>query len=207
MPDARKSPITPRDEYLAQLDRWLHNGNAPIAVALADLDQFEEVNAKHGFEAGDAVLVAWETVLKSNLDDAAVVHRLGGDEYGVSFPGKTAETALVLMEEIRRHFVAREIEGIDQHLSVSVGIAANPPHADTAEGLWRRAGEALMRAKRHGANQVSIYVEEKMTLKSNYYSRASLDRLAKLSVSSNRTEASLLREALDDLFSKYNDRL
>jgi predicted DNA-binding protein len=41
-----------------------------------------------------------------------------------------------------------------------------------------------------------------MVLKSNYYSRASLDRLSKLATRMNRTEASLLREALDDLFQK-----
>ena len=37
-----------------------------------------------------------------------------------------------------------------------------------------------MRAKREGAGRSVIYIEEKMTMKSNYYSRAMLDRLAKL---------------------------
>lgn len=46
-----------------------------------------------------------------------------------------------------------------------------------------------------------------MVLKSNYYSRANLDRLSKLSAVSGRTEASLLRESLDDLVEKYRDRL
>lgn len=55
--------------------------------------------------------------------------------------------------------------------------------------------------------RVVIYVEEKMTLKSNYYSRASLDRLSKLASATERTEASLLREALDDLLKKHRDRL
>ena len=41
----------------------------------------------------------------------------------------------------------------------------------------------------------------------NYYSRATLARLAKLSASTERTEASLLREALDDLLEKYRDSL
>ena len=45
-----------------------------------------------------------------------------------------------------------------------------------------------------------------MVLKSNYYSRASLDRLSKLAGEHNRTEASLLREALDDLFDKHRRR-
>jgi predicted DNA-binding protein len=64
-----------------------------------------------------------------------------------------------------------------------------------------------MRAKRDGRDRVALYVEEKMTLKSNYYSKANLERLAKLSTATDRTEASLLREALDDLLYKYWDEL
>jgi diguanylate cyclase len=83
----------------------------------------------------------------------------------------------------------------------------SPLHGTTAEELWRAAGEALMRAKRDGRDRVALYVEEKMVLKSNYYSKANLERLAKLSSATSRTEASLLREALDDLLYKHRDTL
>jgi diguanylate cyclase len=86
-------------------------------------------------------------------------------------------------------------------------VAANTPHGTTAEDLWRAAGAALMRAKRAGRDQIALYVEEKMVLKSNYYSRAALDRLTKLAGATGRTEASLLREALDDLVDKHGHRL
>ena len=98
-------------------------------------------------------------------------------------------------------------EGIPVALSASAGIAANPPHGTTAEELWRAAGEALMRAKRDGRDRVALHIEEKMVLKSNYYSKANLERLAKLSSATDRTEASLLREALDDLLYKHRDAL
>ena len=52
-----------------------------------------------------------------------------------------------------------------------------------------------------------IYVESKMVLKSNYYSKSQLDRLAKLSGALGRTEASLLREAVDDLIEKNRGEL
>jgi len=52
-----------------------------------------------------------------------------------------------------------------------------------------------------------MFVEEKMVLKSNYYSKANLERLAKLSSATDRTEASLLREALDDLLDKHKHAL
>jgi len=46
-----------------------------------------------------------------------------------------------------------------------------------------------------------------MVLKSNYYPKSQLERLAKLSAALGRTEASLLREALDDLIEKYRGEL
>jgi predicted DNA-binding protein len=46
-----------------------------------------------------------------------------------------------------------------------------------------------------------------MTLKSNYYPKAALERLSKLSAATGRTEASLLREALDDLLARRSDEL
>ena len=53
--------------------------------------------------------------------------------------------------------------------------------------LLRCANEALARGKREGGGRVAIYVEEKMVLKSNYCSRAALDRLSKLAARTNRT--------------------
>ena len=207
MPNTVRRPITDRDRFLADLDGQLHHGNAPLALALTDLDGFGDINDNYGRQAGDAVLVAWDRVLVANVPEDGSVIRLGGDEFVVILPGVSAENAVVLLEELRGHFATVTVEGVPTSLSASVGIAANPPHGATAEELWRAAGEALMRAKRHGRDRVAMYVEEKMILKSNYYSKANLERLAKLSSATDRTEASLLREALDDLLYKHRDHL
>jgi diguanylate cyclase len=199
--------VTDRGSFLADLDGLLHHGNAPLALALTDLDGFAAVNDSYGRDAGDAVLVAWNRVLEANVPDGGSVVRLGGDEFVVVLPGTSAENAVVLLEEVRGHFSSMSVEWTPIALSASVGIAANPPHGTTAEELWRAAGEALMRAKRDGRDRVALHIEEKMVLKSNYYSKANLERLAKLSSASDRTEASLLREALDDLLYKHRDAL
>jgi diguanylate cyclase len=199
--------VTDRGSFLADLDGLLHHGNAPLALALTDLDGFAAVNDSYGRDAGDAVLAAWNRVLEANVPDGGSVVRLGGDEFVVVLPGTSAENAVVLLEEVRGHFSSMSVEGIPVALSASAGIAANPPHGTTAEELWRAAGEALMRAKRDGRDRVALHIEEKMVLKSNYYSKANLERLAKLSSATDRTEASLLREALDDLLYKHRDAL
>ena len=199
--------VSDRVDFLIDLETQLHHGNAPLALALTDLDGFAAINKTYGRDAGDAVLAAWDRVLVANIPGDGSVARLGGDEYVVVLPGVSGENAVVLLEELRGHFATVTVMGVPCGLSASVGIASNPPHGATAEELWRAAGEALMRAKRNGRDRVAMYVEEKMVLKSNYYSKANLERLAKLSNATDRTEASLLREALDDLLSKHRDRL
>ena len=179
-----------------------------LALALADLDHFKEINDTLGHDAGDTVLRNFERTLTGSLPSEAIVGRIGGDEYAVALPDTSAEGALILLEEIRAHFTSRDASAeVPRRVQVCVGIASRPPHAQTIPELMRAAGEALYRAKREGRNRVAIYVEDKMTLKSNYYSKAMLERLSKLSNATGRTEASLLREALEELLAKYKDEL
>jgi diguanylate cyclase len=198
--------LTDRDNFLADLQGQLRLSEGPLALALTDLDDFVLINQTKGRNVGDAVLMAWYRVLRTNAPRNGSVARLGGDEFAVVLPGTSAENAVIVLDELCCHLADMAVEGV-ANVTASVGIAAIPPHATTAEELYRAAGEALMRAKRDGRNRVAMYVGEKMVLKSNYYSKASLERLAKLSSASDRTEASLLREALDDLLDKHKDAL
>jgi diguanylate cyclase (GGDEF)-like protein len=194
-------------EFLALVDKKAGAGTA-MAMVATDLDNFAALNSAAGHEAGDQALASWERTLTGSLPKEAIIGRLGGDEYSVALPEFSAETALIVFEEIRAHFTEHPFAPeVTPRLGVSAGVAARPPHATDTVDLLRAADQALARAKREGRSRVAIYVEEKMTLKSNYYTRATLDRLAKLSAHTGRTEASLLREGLDDLLAKYRDEL
>jgi diguanylate cyclase len=199
--------ISSRDDLNAVLEGSLHGGNAPVALALSDLDGFATVNRDQGHEVGDEVLALWEQTLLGNVPSDATVLRLGGDEYVAILPSLSVENALIVLDEIRSHFASHVEASLGVTCSASIGVAANPPHGTTVDALFQAAGQALMRAKRDGGDRIAIYVEEKMVLKSNYYSRANLERLAKLSAVTNRTEASLLRESLDDLIEKFRDQI
>lgn len=182
--------------------------DAPLTLALVDLDHFKEVNDDFGHAVGDEVLRNVERLLTGSLPADTSVARIGGDEFAAAFPDTPAEGALILFEEVRQHFANRPAaENLPRRMTLSVGLATLPTHAADPEELFRAADDALYRAKLEGRGRVAIYVESKMVLKSNYYPRAALDRLSRLSDGLGRTEASLLREALDDLVQKYREQL
>jgi diguanylate cyclase (GGDEF)-like protein len=187
-------------DLVAKVDLAVAGG--AVAVALTDLDRFSELHATKGRATARRALQIWVDTLVGSLPNDAIVGRLGGDEFGIALPNTSAENALILLDEVRSHLSGHPVDG--WVISATFGVAARPPHATETDDLFRCASEALSRGKRQGGGQVAIYVEEKMVLKSNYYSRGSLDRLSRLAGRLNRTEASLLREALDDLFRKLH---
>ena len=181
--------------------------NEMVSLALIDIDFFKTINDTYGHAVGDEVLASLQRILIGSLPNEAIVGRLGGDEYAILLPDMPAEGALIVLEEIRNHFSSRPpTKSISHNVAISIGIATRPTHASDFQELYKAADEALYRSKVQGRSKTSIYVESKMTLKSNYYSKPALDRLSKLSNSLDRTEASILREALDTILEKYSDK-
>lgn len=196
--------LTPRDDVAAAYDDL--PASLPLSVAMTDIDGFGPVNEAEGRDRGDAILGAFQDALTRNLPEGALVHRIGGDEWLIGLPGSSLENSLVLLNELRVHIEVADLGTAGHPITVSAGLAARPPHGNTGDELIRAADEAMSRSKRAGRNQVGIFIEEKMVMKSNYYSRATLDRLSALSRATNRTEASLLREAADKLLGEYAEQ-
>ena len=180
----------------------------PVALAMIDMDGFKRINDEFGHAVGDELLQAHARSFTGSLPADAIGSRFGGDEFVVALPGVSAEGALILFEEVRAYLTAHvPSKTIGRPVPITVGVAARPPHGSTLDELLRAGEAAMYRAKAEGRNRVALYVDEKMVMKSNYYDRGSLAKLAKLSENVGRTEASLLREALDALFTTYADEL
>ena len=209
MTEAQKDVLTGllnRAGFTAAFERL--DARSPVALAMIDTDGFKSINDELGHNVGDELLKAHAQSLAGSLPGDAVVSRFGGDEFLVALPNTSAEGALILLEEVRAYLASHvPIPEVGRPVPITVGIAARPPHGSNLDELLRAADGAMYRAKHEGRNRVAIHVDEKMVMKSNYYDRASLSRLSKLSENVGRTEASLLREALDDLFAKHMDQL
>ena len=144
------------DESLAtELTRAERLGG-PVALILADVDDFKTVNDKYGHPTGDIVLrdlaqTLWETVRE--IDVAA---RWGGEEFAVILPGTDLEGAAQVAERIRVTLAERMIvsaDGVPLTVTASFGVAAATAPS-TAEQLIDAADGALYRAKRAGKDCV-----------------------------------------------------
>ncbi|HYY32113.1 MAG TPA: diguanylate cyclase [Gaiellaceae bacterium] len=127
-----------------------------LALIVADLDDFKQVNDRHGHQAGDDVLRTFADVLRETVRDIDVAARYGGEEFAVLLPQTDLAGAERLAERLRETLGGREIDaphGIAFTVTASFGVASFP-EAGTAAALFAAADEALYRAKSAGKNCV-----------------------------------------------------
>jgi diguanylate cyclase (GGDEF)-like protein len=122
-----------------ELERARRN-RTPLSLAIIDIDNFKTVNDRDGHQAGDLLLRkladGWEGIIRGSGDFMA---RLGGDEFGLLAPNSD-DVGI-------RRIVKRLHEISPSGVSCSIGVATLDG-VETAADLFRRADEAMYRAKR-----------------------------------------------------------
>jgi diguanylate cyclase (GGDEF)-like protein len=151
--EARRDALTGLPNRRAFEER-LAACDGETAVALIDVDDFKEVNDRHGHAAGDAVLRQIARIAQRALRASDDVYRLGGDELALVVAGTAAEAAR-LVERIREAVL--NVGRAGPLPTLSAGVAAFPRDAGRVEELLERADAALYAAKRAGKNRVAAY--------------------------------------------------
>lgn len=128
-----------------------------LAVMMLDIDHFKQFNDSFGHEAGDVVLREVAECLRASVRNEDIVCRFGGEEFIVILP--EIETAVALNRaELLRQTVSELAVRYHGHplrqVTISVGVAVFPRHAETADELLRCADRALYAAKHRGRNRV-----------------------------------------------------
>ncbi|MGK2858992.1 MAG: diguanylate cyclase [Thermoanaerobaculia bacterium] len=163
---AMRDPLTglPRrqvfeERLTEELKRFSRSGQ-PFAVGIGDADRFKAINDTRGHLAGDRVLRAIATALADEARSSDVVARWGGEEFAILLPGTDLEGATSLVERLRQRVEALAIasDGDELRVTVSFGVAVIDGDACAlgAEAVFKRADEALYRAKQGGRNRIEI---------------------------------------------------
>jgi diguanylate cyclase (GGDEF)-like protein len=180
---------------------------SPLSLALLDVDIFSKMNEQYGHLTGDNLLVMVAHAIREYSGKEALCGRYGGDEFVIVFPEVEREQAFLRIEHIRQQLSLQELTAADGEaihgIFISGGVASFPMDGRSENELFRKADQALYRAKASGRRQIRLAYEERMVPKTTHYTQTQLERLSKLAEERAVNEADLLREAMDDFLTKY----
>ncbi|HEV3399083.1 MAG TPA: diguanylate cyclase [Actinomycetes bacterium] len=128
-----------------------------FGVALFDIDHFKALNDAAGHLVGDKALRAVATVIRTQLREADMAYRYGGEELLVVLPAGVRRVAAAA-ERIRKAVEDAAIPhpgrpAPETVVTLSVGVA---PGEGDVESFLLAADEALYRAKSQGRNRMVV---------------------------------------------------
>jgi diguanylate cyclase (GGDEF)-like protein len=122
----------------------------PLALALIDLDNFKQINDRHGHPEGDAILRRLAEILR-NGRSADRPFRIGGDEFALLLQRTDAAGARMLSQRLAKTLGSAGIPA-------SVGVATLYP-GENAKDLRSEADAALYEAKRSGGGRAALFAD------------------------------------------------
>ncbi len=146
-----------KDRLAYEVERSKRSGEG-FGVLFIDLDRFKPLNDRYGHEAGNEVLRAVASEVRSAVRASDLAARYGGDEFVVLLTRTDLDGAHRVAEAIRAG-----IEGVGRRLgyavgevTASVGLSEFDPGRPLEGDLLTIADRALYRAKAQGRNQVVL---------------------------------------------------
>ena len=137
-----------------ELERW-RRYRVPCALLLIDIDHLKKINDQYGHSVGDAAIRHTAGALKELSRDNDTAARLGGEEFALLLAGIDEEKAIAAAERLRHVVSAAPVEGVGT-ITISLGVAACPAHADSERLLYAASDAALYRAKGEGRHRTVV---------------------------------------------------
>lgn len=140
------------DHFLSAVERSKRSGS-PFALLMVDLNDFKEINDRHGHGVGDFVLITTASRLLGALRASDTVARLGGDEFVliVESIDNDQEFAQVGQKLIESLFEPVSLEnGKRIEVGASLGMALYPNDGLKMSDLLTVADQAMYECKSTG---------------------------------------------------------
>jgi diguanylate cyclase (GGDEF)-like protein len=142
-------------EELPHYLKSVKNDGVVTSFVVIDLDNFKDINDRHGHPCGDLVLATVAKMLLEACRNKDRVARIGGEEFAMVLPHTNSDEARRACQRVRRAIMETEIPYDDQVISITASFGVTEiVEGDTGEDVYKRADYALYCAKRSGRNKV-----------------------------------------------------
>ncbi len=147
------------ESMISQRLSYQKDPSSQCAFLIIDMDDFKQINDRHGHYFGDRILQEIGRVLRVSNYSQCIPGRLGGDEF------------ILFFEDIpSREWVMREAAALCEKLNISyntgseilqisasVGVAVSPRRSASFQTMFQQADAALYGAKFQGKSQCSCF--------------------------------------------------
>lgn len=151
----------------------------PLSLLVIDVDDFAVLNESSSHAEGDRVLREMSFLMSSSLDHRMLLFRPGGDEFAIVMPETSSSEALEIARVIEDAVSRIHVNGAGSP-SLTMGLAALPQHASSADELQALANGARYWGKLNGKHSVTVYDPELVTVMSDDDHAQVIERSAQL---------------------------
>ncbi len=153
----------------AELERC-KAANLTAILVICDLDGFSAINQTIGLVDANRLLRQVAECFRLTVREGDVLSRVGGDEFGIFFPGLPPEIAEARMRDLRaavREAGLLTFEENSSPVTACFGISSFPADGETVDALAARANASLAAAKRERQENATVPVPSVLVVARN----------------------------------------
>jgi diguanylate cyclase len=143
------------DEALEREVARTRRRDAPMCIAMLDIDNFKKINDTYGHDVGDQALVHLAQVVREALRPQDTLARFGGEEFVIILSDTRLDDGVQTMVRVQRELTRKFFLSRNEKLLItfSCGVAELAAEEQPADAL-KRTDDAMYLAKRAGKNRV-----------------------------------------------------
>jgi diguanylate cyclase (GGDEF)-like protein len=126
---------------------------SPLMLLILDIDHFKKFNDTYGHQEGDKILKEFSERIASNIRRDDIFARWGGEEFAM-LSTASSEYTKHIAEHLRSCIAQEPFQG-GHSVQCSIGVTVMRAE-DTIDTFFKRADDALYKAKKGGRNRVDI---------------------------------------------------
>jgi diguanylate cyclase (GGDEF)-like protein len=150
-------------DVLLKTSSMIERMGISVQVLLLDLDNFKQINDRHGHGMGDAILAAVTQKIRQTVRQTDYVARVGGDEFMVLLLDSREGDAVKVAEKIRMAIAQASVGSSTRenvNTTCSIGIMPLGNKSVTIDALLQELHWSLQLSKSEGKNRITYQGEQ-----------------------------------------------